>query len=100
MCGTSLSMIRVSSTASITIHSQVRYNRHSMDITETSGCSNFADEVTRYAWGELPAETRPRIEAHLKECAPCREIVRFVEELTKTVRDDPRRTAIPRETCP
>jgi hypothetical protein len=69
-------------------------------LVEASGCSEFADEVTRYAWGELSEERRDEVEAHLQKCPPCKELATFTEDLIRAVREDPKRSAPIAEPCP
>jgi anti-sigma factor RsiW len=38
-------------------------------------CSKFETDIALYAGGDLPAGGIPRVEAHLRECADCRELV-------------------------
>lgn len=38
-------------------------------------CAKFETDVARYAGGDLPRERVPGIEAHLAQCADCRELI-------------------------
>jgi hypothetical protein len=60
-----------------------------MDESESPDCSKIADDVTRYAWVDLGKESRAAVEAHLKQCASCGELVSFVTELTAAARKNP-----------
>jgi len=71
-----------------------------MDPVETSGCSEFADEVNRYAWGELREERGGAIEAHLNECASCRELATFTKNLIDSMREDSKHAPPVTEPCP
>lgn len=46
---------------------------------------HLGDDAQRYALGELPLADRPRIEAHLAECATCRSNVAEAERVAWTL---------------
>lgn len=71
-----------------------------MDHDQVTGCAQFGDEVSRYLWGALPEERRAAVEAHLRECAPCRELATFTKDLIAVVREDSSRVLPIAEPCP
>jgi anti-sigma factor RsiW len=46
-------------------------------------CREFADFLTEYLSGELPAETREVFEEHLRICVNCQHYLRSYEESIK-----------------
>src|SRR6266849_824428 len=71
-----------------------------MDDVETPECSKLAREVTRYAWGELPEDSRPAIEKHLSQCPSCSELTSFVGKMTAAARENQGRWSPPADPHP
>jgi DNA-binding CsgD family transcriptional regulator len=51
-----------------------------MDDSEKPECTNLADDVTLYIWGNLAESLRPAVEAHLNECPSCNNFVSRMKE--------------------
>ena len=71
-----------------------------MNEFEKTECSKLADDVTRYAWGELAQDLRPAVEAHVKGCTSCTELVSFVKEFISAARQNAGRPTSPDEPHP
>lgn len=52
-----------------------------MKTTHEETCAELADDLTRYAWGELHGKPKGQIEAHLSHCPGCSETALFVKKL-------------------
>jgi len=50
-------------------------------------CDNALAELYIYLDGQMDAEARERVEAHLKECSPCLEAFDFEAELRRVIAD-------------
>ena len=64
---------------------------------EVPDCAKLADDVTRYAWGELPEGSRPAVEQHLQHCTACSELISFVDMFSAAARENRGRRDSPSE---
>ena len=65
-----------------------------------SGCAQIGVDITRYAYGELPAERTAAVESHVKGCKSCSDFVIFVQKFNSAAKEGLLSTDAPHEPCP
>jgi hypothetical protein len=51
-----------------------------MKTRQAAACRELAEDVNRYAWGELSGQSAAVVEAHLACCESCKDLVAFMKE--------------------